>query len=64
MFLQNPKTVYAASERQYSVTGGGVCVPWGGRRKKQINTGIGKVNVVLSEILSPCGDKTRDFKHR
>ena len=32
MFLQKPKVVYAASERQYTAAGGEVQVPWGGAR--------------------------------
>jgi len=28
--LKTPKAVYSASERKYTVAGGGVPVPWGG----------------------------------
>ena len=69
--LDQPKAVYAASERQHTAAGGEVQVPKGGtvftsdvRRSKEIVTRVGEANAVLCELLSLCDDKTGAFKHR
>jgi len=57
--LQKTKAVYAASERQYTATGGEggspggwyVQVTEGGTRITDIDTQVGSVNAVLRELL-------------
>jgi len=62
--------VFAASERQYTATGGEVQVPWSstifasdGRRNEEIDKWIGKPNAVLRELYRSVVTK-RAFKHR
>ena len=67
MSLWKSKSVFAASERQYTAAGGEVQVPRGGftndsRLNEEIDSRIGKAKRSCVWTFPVCGDKTGAFK--